>query len=212
MKKHIGNLIIEKGDTRDFSKLKEVTGYLSINSNATLSAFTTVGGYLYIYSNAKFYHKVTKNKKWKSVDNKLFIIESEKTTKGIKIYAGYNVIGIEKSKAKKENCFVAEKNNFFAHGVNFKKAITDLQFKIISEKLKHEPIKKDTEFTVKYYRILTGSCDLGCRSWMISNNIPFDIIGEDTVEKKPIKAVDLLPMLEKSNAYGIEKLKELITF
>ncbi|MES2592362.1 MAG: hypothetical protein V4608_10785, partial [Bacteroidota bacterium] len=52
MKKYIGNLIIEEGDVRDFSKLEEVTGYLSIYSNASLNALTSVGGDLSIYSNA----------------------------------------------------------------------------------------------------------------------------------------------------------------
>ena len=110
------------------------------------------------------------------------------------------------------NGYVAEKGNYTAHGNTIKKCIEDLEFKIIAEKLKNEPIKKDTEFTVKYYRLLTGACDLGCRSFMQNNNIPFNVIDNNTVEIKPIKAVDLLPMLEKSNAYGYEKFKSLVNF
>ena len=108
--------------------------------------------------------------------------------------------------------FIAEKGSKTAHGKTIKKAVSDLEFKFIAEKLKSEPIKEDTEFTVKYYRLLTGACDSGCRSWMKNNNIPFKVVGEDTVEEKPIKAKDLLPILEKSNAYGFEKFKSLITF
>ena len=108
--------------------------------------------------------------------------------------------------------FVAQKGKYTAHGKTVKKAIQDLEFKIISEKLKKEPITKDTEFTVKYYRLLTGACDSGVRSWMQQNDIDFKVDGDDTVEIKPMKAVDLLPLLEKSNAYGIEKIKSLITF
>lgn len=87
-----------------------------------------------------------------------------------------------------------------------------MEFKFISEKLKKEPITENTEFTVKYYRLLTGACDSGCRNWMLNNNIPFKVVGDDTVELKPIKAKELLPILEKSNAYGVERFKSLVTF
>lgn len=43
MKKIEGNLRIEIGDTRDFSQLEEVTGYLSVYSNVTLPQLTSVG-------------------------------------------------------------------------------------------------------------------------------------------------------------------------
>jgi hypothetical protein len=104
------------------------------------------------------------------------------------------------------------KGNYSAHGETLKKANEDVQFKIVAEKLKKEPIKPDTEFTVKYYRLLTGACDMGCRNWMQQHNIPFDVIEGNTVEKKPITAKELLPLLEKSNAYGIDRFKSLITF
>lgn len=104
------------------------------------------------------------------------------------------------------------KGKYSAHGATLKQANSDLEFKIVSEKLKNAPIKEDTEFTVKYYRLLTGACDLGVRNWMEKNNIPFTIEDNNTVETKPIKAVDLLKILEKTNAYGLEKIKSLITF
>jgi hypothetical protein len=108
--------------------------------------------------------------------------------------------------------FVCEKGDYTAHGKTLKKAIHDLEFKIISEKLKKEPIKDDTKFTVKYYRLLTGACDSGVRGWMVQNNIPFKVIGDDTVELKSMLAKDLLPLLEKTNAYGLDKIKKLIAF
>ena len=112
--------------------------------------------------------------------------------------------------------FVVEKGKYYSHGVAAKKAIQDLQFKIVSEKLKKEPIKADTKFTVKYYRNLTGACDQGCRGFMDANKIPYTIVGtgndEKTVEKKPILAKDLLVILEKSKPFGYEKFKSLLTF
>lgn len=86
-----------------------------------------------------------------------------------------------------------------------------MNFKFIAEKLKSAPINKDTLFTVKYYRTVTGACDFGCRTWMKNNNIPFDVIEDKTVEKTPIKAKELLVLLEKSNAYGLDKFKKLLT-
>ncbi len=145
------------------------------------------------------------------------MIENEKTSKGIRIYSGYNFVSMNKKKIEKDVCFVAEKEGFMAHGETIRKAVSDLQFKIVAEKLKKEPINKDTKFTVKYYRLLTGACDFGVRSWMTANGVPFDVVNrgnrsEETVERKPMTAKELLPLLEKSNAYGLDKIKQLITF
>ncbi len=138
----------------------------------------------------------------KNVDGYCYVTESIKTTKGITIYSGYNFISLDKNVINKDVSFVAEKDNFTAHGETIKKAIQDVQFKIIAEKLKNEPIKKDTIITVNYYRLITGACEQGCKSWMNQHN----------VEVTEIKAVDLLPLLEKTHAYGIERFKSLITF
>lgn len=83
-----------------------------------------------------------------------------------------------------------------------KKAVSDLQFKIVSEKLKKEPIKKDTIITMQHYRLITGACELGCKEWMKQNGIT----------KERIKAVELLPILEKTNAWGLDSFKKLVTF
>jgi hypothetical protein len=99
--------------------------------------------------------------------------------------------------------YITQKGNFTAHGKTVKKSIEDLEFKIISEKLKYDPINADTLFTVQYYRTLTGACEYGCKQWLIVNDM------EDT---DSILAKDLLPILVKSNAYGVDKFKQLITF
>ena len=113
---------------------------------------------------------------------------------------------------KNEESYLIVSGDYSAHGATLKQAKEDLVFKIASEKLRKEPITKDTLFTVKYYRLLTGACDAGVRAWMQQNNIPFEIVGNETKEKKPIKASELIPMLEKSNAYGYERIKSLLTF
>ena len=103
---------------------------------------------------------------------------------------------------EKEICFVAEKDNFTAHGDTIKNAISDVKFKIVSEKLKNEPIKKETVIDIKYYRLITGACELGVKSWMKQNNMT----------KESYTAKELFPILEKTNAYGFKKFKSLITF
>lgn len=150
--------------------------------------------------------------KVKNIDGYCFVIESKRISKGIHIFSGWNFVDMTDKKIRKEVCFVASKDKFNAHGKTIKQAVSDLQFKIVAEKLMKEPIKKDTKFTVKYYRLLTGACDFGCRSWMEQNKIPFDIVGNETIEKKPMIASELLPILEKTNAYGIDKIKKLLTF
>lgn len=142
-------------------------------------------------------------------------MENVKSSKGFKVYSGFNLDGMKESKLIKNKCFVAEKDGFTAHGESVKKAISDMQFKIISEKLKNDPISLDTKITVKYYRIITGACDLGCRDFMMKNGIKFKVLNEgtDNEETKELKAIsvkDLLPKLEKYNAYGVEKFKSLI--
>jgi hypothetical protein len=43
-----------------------------------------------------------------------------------------------------------------------------------------------------------------------TNNIPFKVVDNETHEIEPIRAGDLLPILEKNNAYGIDKFKNLL--
>ncbi len=135
----------------------------------------------------------------KDVDGFCFVIESERTSKGKKIYRGYNLLSMNKGELEKESCYVAEKDEKFAHGNTVKQACEDLNFKIIAEKLKNDPIQPDTVISVQYYPIVTGACQAGCESWMRQNNI--------TEDRMPAK--ELLPLLEKSYAYGVYRFKEL---
>jgi hypothetical protein len=212
-----GDIWISEGATADFPAL-ETSGNIWISKGATADfpALATSGN-IWIREGATLKHTLLDDLYYKSVDNILFVIESQKIVKGITILIGYNLKRFEKGKAIKEHCFVAEKDNFFAHGNTVKKAIEDLNFKIISEKLKNDPISENTECTVKHYRLVTGACDLGVRSWMKSNGLEFEIVGENTihectVEKKPILAKDLYVILEKTSAYGFEKFKSLVNF
>jgi hypothetical protein len=103
---------------------------------------------------------------------------------------------------KSESFFIAKRDGYSAHGETMDKAIEDLQFKIASEKLKNEPINKDTIITTKHYRLITGACEFGVKDWMQKNNIT----------KEEITAGELLPMLERTNAYGLSSFKKLVTW
>jgi hypothetical protein len=187
----------------------EITKENAKESNKTLKTITKISGYIYLSENAKFIHPKTKNLIYKSIDNTLFVVETQKSSKGIKIYTGYIFLKLENKKVIKEVSFVAEKDNSFAHGETVKKAILDLNFKMIAERLKNEPIKKDTIITIQYYRLITGACEMGVGSWIDS---VFNKKEKAEVLEKGIKAKDLLPILEGNRAYGIEKFKSLITF
>ena len=108
--------------------------------------------------------------------------------------------------------FIAQKDDYTAHGKTVKKSILDLEFKIISEKIKNDPIHADTKITIKHYRLITGACESGCKDWMSKNNIPFKVVDNEIIEVEPILAKDLLPILKKSNAYGLNRFEALINF
>jgi hypothetical protein len=135
-----GNIWIREGATAKFPTL-ETSGDIWISEGATadFSALATSGN-IDLREGATLKHTLLDGLDYKSVDNILFVIESQKTVKGITILIGYNLKRFEKGEAIKEHCFVSEKDNFFAHGNTVKKAIEDLNFKIISEKLKNDPI------------------------------------------------------------------------
>ena len=122
-------------------------------------------------------------------DNILSKVLSVKETKGYTIYT--TPFG-----------FITQKDNKTAHGKTVKKAVQDLEFKFMAEKLKKESITPDTVITEQYYRIVTGACEQGVMDWKRSNNI----------DKEEMLAKDLLPILEKTNAYGLERFKELVDF
>jgi hypothetical protein len=139
----------------------------------------------------------------KNIDGYCYVIESHKTSKGIAIYSGYNLDKVNDGKIIKTQSFVAQKDEFTAHGETIQNAVRDLHFKINAEQIRNSPINADTKITMQHYRIITGACEQGCKSWMTQNNIPFDT---------EISAKELLPILQKTSAYGYKRFKELVTF
>jgi hypothetical protein len=113
-------------------------------------------------------------------------------------------------KLNDDKIFYLVSNGFnHAHGETIEKAKEDYKFKLIAEKLKNDPISADTIITIRYYRTITGACEIGVNNWIDS---VFDQNQKKTILKKGIKAKDLLPILQKNNAYGFEKFKSLVNF
>jgi hypothetical protein len=168
----------------------------------------TVGGNLYIKGRWREYHTLNPNKILSWQNGKYIKADGIFTEV---IHRRGNVYKVKRMNDAKESYLVTN-GEFNAHGDTIKSAQSDLNFKIMAEKLKSEPIAPDTELTVMYYRTLTGACDAGCREWMQSNQIPYTIEAGKTVEINPMTARELLPILEKTKPYGFEKFKELLTF
>jgi hypothetical protein len=177
--------------------------YNPVLTTLSLPALTTAGSDCFCYNKALTTLSLKEQKyNIQTVDGYCYIIETLKKRNDITIYSGGNLVNIKDGAIKIEPYYVAEKDNYTAHGNTIKEAVKDMQFKIIAEKLKEEPINADTIITVEYYRIVTGACQAGCESWLRQNNI----------SKTEYKAAELLPILENSNAYGYETFKKLCNF
>ena len=163
----------------------------------------TVGGYLYLSSQSKyigakvnrdfFWNKDGKRYAW--IDGLFSEILSERdhTING----EPYRVMSSKRIN-RDENFYIVNKGDYYAHGEELKKAFEDLEFKIVAEKLKAEPITPETMVTVQHYRIITGACEMGCKQFVDQHKVTL-----------PIKASELFSLLKKTNAYGFDRFRKL---
>ena len=191
-----------------------VGGYLDLRSLTSIpEGFNpTVGGYLYLSSGLSA--KTNKPKgKIITPKNKLLFWQDGKFVKADGIFTEVvskkgNSYLVRKLHSVKEFYLVTD-GTTHAHGDTLEKAKEDFRFKVIAEKLKKDPIKEDTVITVQYYRIVTGSCEVGVKNWIDS---VFSGDKKEDVLKNGIKAKELLPILKSKNAYGLDRFKSLVTF
>ena len=113
-----------------------------------------------------------------------------------------------KLNSEKEFWMVTDGKFTHSHGHTLSAAKQSFRFKIQSEKIKGEPITMDTVIKIQHYRIVTGACEFGVKNW-IEQNIPQT--KRASILKNGIKAKDLLPILEKTDAYGLSRFKALLT-
>ena len=178
-----------------------VGGYLDLEGTAitAMPDNLTVGGALYLEGTAITDCKV------KEPTTNLLIINKYVVADGIlsEVINKRGNVYVTRSIGKKVNGYLVTDGKFtHTHGETLKQAKEDFRFKVMAENIKKDPIKPGTKITVQYYRIITGACETGCKMWMKQNNI----------KKTEYKAKELLPLLEKTNAYGLERFKSLITF
>jgi hypothetical protein len=183
-----------------------VGGYLYLRSVTSLvEGFNpTVGGNLYLRSGLTAPTK--KPGKIITSKNKLLFWQNGKYVSADGIFTEVvskkgNIYRVKKVHSQKEFYLVTD-GSTHAHGDTLKEAKEDFDFKLISEKLKNEPIKADTIIDINYYRLITGACELGVRSF----------IEQHGLKKEKYKASELLPILEKNHAYGLERFKKLVAF
>jgi hypothetical protein len=193
-----------------------VGGYLYLGSVTTLpeNFNPTVGGYLYLRHDLKAKVKVNKpNLPLNTAKNKLLFWQDGKFVKADGMFTEVlnkkgNVYRVRKVHSLKEFYLVTD-GTTHAHGETLAKAKEDFRFKVMSEKLKKEPILEDTIITINHYRLVTGACEFGVKSWM---DQVFNDAERKTISEKGIKAKDLLPILRKNSAYGLDRFEKMIAF
>ena len=209
----------------DFLKNTTINGYLDLSSLTSvptdLLKNTTINGCLYLSSLTSVPTDFLKNTTINGYLDLRSLTQKHRNlaNKNVKkLQVGYNkklsycffdgilskVLSVKKTKGyiiyTTPFEYIAQKDGKTAHGKTVKKAISDLEFKFLSEKLKNDPINENTIITDQYYRAVTGACESGIENWKKNNNI--------TVNE--ITAGELLPILEKTKPFGFEKFKKLM--
>jgi hypothetical protein len=155
-----------------------------------------VGGYLYLENdeieiNSKNIKKIIEFKEGKYIKcNGIFteVISRRK-----------NIYKVKKINQEEKEFFLIVEGEFSAHGDTLKEAKKDLEFKILRDKIKKEPIYPDTMITVDRYRAITGACSHGVQMWLEENKIT----------EKEMRAKDILPILQETNAYAVDYFLKL---
>ncbi|WP_448607207.1 leucine-rich repeat domain-containing protein [Paenimyroides ceti] len=133
------------------------------------------------------------NKNIQMIDGIATIIRSKRKRDIFQIYQGsiFNT---------NENCFVAKRDNYYAHGKTIKDAIEDVNFKFLQENLEVKDLVKEIKqkklISVSEFRLITGACKMGCESFMSQKGL--------TETTYPLdKAIELL-----QGQFGWSKIKE----
>lgn len=192
-----GSLYLDrvKSLPEDFSPV--VGGGLDLRSLTSLPAgfSPVVGGSLFL-KNGRIERINSKTKKIIEFSNGKYIkcdgIFTEVISKKKNIYK------VKQINQEKEFFLIVD-GEFSAHGDTLKEAKKDLEFKILQDKMKKEPIYPDTVISVDRYRAITGACTHGVQMWLQENKIT----------EKEMKAKDLFPLLQETNAYGFDSFSKL---
>ncbi|MEM7698698.1 MAG: hypothetical protein AAF236_09875, partial [Verrucomicrobiota bacterium] len=136
------------------------------------------------------------------IDGDAMLLTSKRTIDGYKIskaryFHGGDIVALPQ-------CWIAEKDGFYAHGESIKDAIEDAAFKAMQVSANVEDIAREVKqsgvVTKNQYRLLTGACDEGCRRFISDHGI------DSSDPQLPLsKALDFI-----SGHFGYDRFKELI--
>ena len=74
-----------------------------------------------------------------------------------------------------ENCFIAQRDKYYAHGETIKQAIEDVNFKFLQKTVNLDnlilEIKKRGDMSISEYRLLTGACSVGVNGFLKEKGI-----------------------------------------
>ena len=143
-------------------------------------------GYVYLDSlnNTEVYYR---GQKFiiRTIDGYPMLCNSFKNFQGVKVTKAFFFKGGELKDLKE--CFIAEKDDLYAHGETLKKAVDDLNFKYLQKNLdKTEVVKgilKKGTVSRNEYRLLTGACKLGVENFCTQMNITEDELHIEEVLK-----------------------------
>ena len=158
-------------------------------------------GYVYLGSlNGKTITYRGKKLKIRHIDGETMIIQSSKEKDGFIISKALYLKGGELKNMP--SCYIAEKENLYAHGESMKKAIEDVNFKYMQINLDKNKlvsqIKARGTITKNDYRLLTGACQMGVNNFCSELNIIEDEISVQ-------KALEIT-----KGRYGYETFKRLL--
>lgn len=130
----------------------------------------------------------------KCIDGYVMVIDSEKAKGDFTIYK-CRYFG------RFNECIVAKRGDYYAHGDTLKEAVEDVNFKFLQETFDLDTlvseIKSKKTMSVSEYRLITGACRQGCANFRKSKGI------EST--ELPLKEVINIT----KNEYGGDRVQEL---
>jgi len=177
-----------------------------IKQNAKLIKFTkTMVGKFYTLLKNKVYEII-------DCDNIKMIILEQKELNGYKIIKGIQ-FGDDITIYNKEvrideikKIIVVEQNGVYSHGDTVERAIKDFRYKISSRDLsKYEYLKKEkstvpTDELIKAYRVITGACEFGTKTF----------VEQMGVIENGYTVPAVLKLLKSKNAWGIETFEKFV--
>lgn len=132
-------------------------------------------------------------------DGDTLIIDNKRDMGDITLYKCRSIKQILNGNISSYPCNLASRSGYFAHGETAKEAIRDVNIKISTDALKLKPLELNEFITPERYREITGACELGVKRFTEEHNL-----------NGGIYLHELIPILEASNSYGVDKILKLI--